>query len=182
MNIHQFSRVCTAIAASIFLSACATQHEGIHSKMQSCGMGSEKFSSFQECCHDSLGVSASSDPNDYYVASRQSVLNEIDKTALQVKKKKITEKKGYDNLQSVMQIKIIEEREQSQRAAAIVGVMLVGVAAVSCIDSGSCGGGGHSSSYYDGNCPCPYSLDASGNLCGARSAYSRTGGASPICY
>jgi hypothetical protein len=33
-----------------------------------------------------------------------------------------------------------------------------------------------------GNCPCPYNSDRAGHRCGARSAYSRPGGASPICY
>jgi hypothetical protein len=33
-----------------------------------------------------------------------------------------------------------------------------------------------------GNCPCPYNTDRGGHKCGARSAYSRPGGASPICY
>lgn len=35
---------------------------------------------------------------------------------------------------------------------------------------------------YSGSCPCPYSFDRAGHLCGGRSAYSRPGGASPICY
>ena len=35
---------------------------------------------------------------------------------------------------------------------------------------------------YRGNCPCPYNVDRAGRRCGARSAYSRPGGASPICY
>lgn len=34
---------------------------------------------------------------------------------------------------------------------------------------------------YDGPCPCPDSIDAAGHRCGARSAYSRDGGASPLC-
>ncbi len=33
-----------------------------------------------------------------------------------------------------------------------------------------------------GNCPCPYNTDRAGHKCGARSAYSRPGGASPVCY
>jgi hypothetical protein len=33
-----------------------------------------------------------------------------------------------------------------------------------------------------GNCPCPYNTDRAGHKCGARSAYSRPGGASPTCY
>jgi hypothetical protein len=36
--------------------------------------------------------------------------------------------------------------------------------------------------HYRGNCPCPYNTDRAGRRCGARSAYSRPGGASPICY
>lgn len=37
-------------------------------------------------------------------------------------------------------------------------------------------------SHYRGNCPCPYNVDRAGRSCGRRSAYSRPGGASPLCY
>lgn len=33
-----------------------------------------------------------------------------------------------------------------------------------------------------GDCPCPYSLDNSGQPCGALSAYSQPGGDKPYCY
>ena len=35
---------------------------------------------------------------------------------------------------------------------------------------------------YSGSCPCPYNTDRGGRRCGKRSAYSRPGGASPLCY
>jgi hypothetical protein len=35
---------------------------------------------------------------------------------------------------------------------------------------------------YPGNCPCPYSTDARGRKCGAKSAWSKPGGGSPICF
>lgn len=35
---------------------------------------------------------------------------------------------------------------------------------------------------YSGNCPCPYNLARNGSRCGRRSAYSRRGGYSPLCY
>ena len=35
---------------------------------------------------------------------------------------------------------------------------------------------------YSGSCACPYSRDRAGRKCGKRSAYSKPGGASPICY
>jgi hypothetical protein len=35
---------------------------------------------------------------------------------------------------------------------------------------------------YSGNCPCPYSTMKNGRSCGRRSAYSREGGESPLCY
>lgn len=35
---------------------------------------------------------------------------------------------------------------------------------------------------YPGNCPCPYDTDRAGRKCGARSAWSKPGGRSPICY
>jgi len=41
---------------------------------------------------------------------------------------------------------------------------------------------GRSIASYPGNCPCPYFSDRAGRSCGRRSAYSRAGGYSPICY
>lgn len=35
---------------------------------------------------------------------------------------------------------------------------------------------------YPGNCPCPYHAARNGSRCGGRSAYSKYGGASPLCY
>src|SRR5688500_10304865 len=35
---------------------------------------------------------------------------------------------------------------------------------------------------YSGSCPCPYNVDRAGRSCGRRSAYSRPGGAAPLCY
>lgn len=35
---------------------------------------------------------------------------------------------------------------------------------------------------YPGNCPCPFNSTANGRSCGGRSAYSRPGGYSPLCY
>lgn len=39
-----------------------------------------------------------------------------------------------------------------------------------------------SHAYYPGSCPCPYYRDRAGRKCGRRSAYSRPGGRSPLCY
>jgi hypothetical protein len=35
---------------------------------------------------------------------------------------------------------------------------------------------------YPGPCACPYNVARNGSTCGQRSAYSRPGGYSPICY
>ena len=35
---------------------------------------------------------------------------------------------------------------------------------------------------YSGNCPCPYNSMRNGRSCGGRSAWSRPGGQSPLCY
>lgn len=35
---------------------------------------------------------------------------------------------------------------------------------------------------YSGSCPCPYNRDRAGRRCGGRSAWSRPGGYSPVCY
>jgi len=37
-------------------------------------------------------------------------------------------------------------------------------------------------SQYSGNCPCPYNRASNGSRCGKRSAYSRPGGYSPLCF
>ena len=37
-------------------------------------------------------------------------------------------------------------------------------------------------SNYSGNCACPYNSAANGSSCGKRSAYSKPGGAAPLCY
>ena len=35
---------------------------------------------------------------------------------------------------------------------------------------------------YGDSCPCEYSADVAGNSCGKRSAWTRSGGAEPMCY
>jgi hypothetical protein len=35
---------------------------------------------------------------------------------------------------------------------------------------------------YPGRCPCPYNLAKNGSRCGKRSAWSKAGGHSPLCY
>jgi len=35
---------------------------------------------------------------------------------------------------------------------------------------------------YPGHCPCPYNQASNGSSCGKRSAWSRPGGYTPICY
>ncbi|MCS6267421.1 MAG: hypothetical protein H2174_07625 [Vampirovibrio sp.] len=35
---------------------------------------------------------------------------------------------------------------------------------------------------YSGNCACPYNTARNGSSCGRRSAYSRDGGETPLCY
>ncbi len=37
-------------------------------------------------------------------------------------------------------------------------------------------------SKYPGNCPCPYFRVSNGSRCGKRSAWSRPGGYSPLCF
>ncbi len=35
---------------------------------------------------------------------------------------------------------------------------------------------------YSGSCPCPYNVMRNGRRCGGNSAYSKPGGAEPLCY
>ena len=56
----------------------------------------------------------------------------------------------------------------------LVAFAVLGVAAVAQNNT-------NNSSSYIGNCACPGDLDAQGNRCGLRSAYSRAGGEEPYC-
>lgn len=37
-------------------------------------------------------------------------------------------------------------------------------------------------SSYSGSCPCPYNVMGNGRRCGGNTAYSKPGGAEPLCY
>ena len=37
-------------------------------------------------------------------------------------------------------------------------------------------------SSFSGSCPCPYNVMRNGRRCGGNSAYSKPGGAEPLCY
>lgn len=145
-------------------------------------MGSAKYSAFQECSHKNFSC-GSNNPNDYYYKSRKELLDTIDSIGILVIKKKVTPKEAYGFLTNYLNQKIIEEQQQAKRAGAALAIMAVGVAGISCANNGGCGGGGNSYGYnaYDGSCECPKDIANDGSICGARSAYSRTGGATPAC-
>lgn len=73
-----------------------------------------------------------------------------------------------------------------RQAAFLIGAgVVLGAAILMQNGGGSSGGYSYSpSSYpvYDGNCRCPNDIASDGTRCGARSAYSRSGGYSPMCY
>ena len=87
-------------------------------------------------------------------------------------------KRSQGEVNDAMQSNEKIEKAAKVGVAVIAVVTLVALAA----NSGDGGGGNNYANSYTGNCPCPYSRDAAGNICGARSAYTRTGGASPVCY
>lgn len=76
-----------------------------------------------------------------------------------------------------------ERFDYSKCSASVAADVVVGTLAVVGAVAAAQGGGGYSGgeSSYEGNCACPADLDANGNRCGLRSAYSREGGASPSC-
>jgi hypothetical protein len=74
------------------------------------------------------------------------------------------------------------ERNQNFNKAFTISIigMLFGDSPSTSLNTGF--GAVYEDSSYDGPCPCPYSLDIKGNSCGARSAWSRSGGESPACF
>jgi hypothetical protein len=68
------------------------------------------------------------------------------------------------------------DKKQNQQEMLALGVILLGVAGA----AAASGGGGYSPpNQYP--CDCPNDLDALGNRCGDRSAYTRSGGRAPYC-
>jgi endonuclease YncB( thermonuclease family) len=65
--------------------------------------------------------------------------------------------------------------EREQQAAPATGQALSDQAIIRILRERSLAG-------YSGSCPCPGNTDRAGRRCGARSAYSRPGGAAPLCY
>jgi hypothetical protein len=65
--------------------------------------------------------------------------------------------------------------DTSTMGKVIIGAAIIGAAAAL---ANSSGGGGSSST---SSCDCPYDTASDGSRCGARSAWSRSGGASPFC-
>lgn len=65
--------------------------------------------------------------------------------------------------------------------AVTADVVLGSLAVLGVVAAAQGGGANNSTPSYNGNCACPADLDSLGNKCGARSAYSRAGGASPSC-
>lgn len=77
----------------------------------------------------------------------------------------------------------------SMRAAAILTALLVGAVGASAAMAQAPSDDQvrqkiieESIASYPGRCPCPYNLASNGSRCGGRSAYSRAGGYSPLCY
>src|SRR5258708_621274 len=71
----------------------------------------------------------------------------------------------------------LQDKDKKDKNIAVLGVVALALVAA----NGGAGGGNTYSNSYAGNCACPYDLDSAGHRCGARSAYSRSGGASPHC-
>lgn len=174
----------------IVLTGCAAHHEGLANTLRSCGFGEEKFSKFTECSQKELAVNSRQE-KDYYTKIRIDLLNVITDLNKKVKNKSISQAGAYQNVAAYVDSNIIAERQQAQSVAAIVAVAAAGTAIAACANNEDCldgfgsgaagGGGGAAIQSYDGNCQCPNDIASDGRRCGAMSAYSRSGGATPYC-
>ena len=63
------------------------------------------------------------------------------------------------------------------------GKILIGAAAIAAVAAvaGSSSGGGSYAPSAGSSCPCPYNFASDGTRCGARSAWTRSGGDAPYC-
>lgn len=63
-----------------------------------------------------------------------------------------------------------------------IGVVLLCLALLALIVIAQRGMIAQSIAAYGDSCPCEYSTDVAGSQCGGRSAWTRSGGAEPLCY
>lgn len=166
----------------ILVSGCNGRYSSLDTSMSGCGFWTSAYSSFHSCMEEKVTANNTDDRNDYYNKSSAEIVHQLDFFGIKVAEKAMTDKEGFAGFRDFVNRKVIEEKKSSQIVGAIIAVGAVGFVAASCANNGGCGNGFAGSNSYDGNCPCPYDLDVNGNQCGARSAYSRSGGASPICY
>lgn len=183
-------RTILIISCLMFFTGCAAHHEGLAKTLRSCGFGDQKFSKFTECFQKKLAVNNTKN-DDYYTRIRIDLVSVITELSKKVKNKSISQADAYQNVAAYVDSNIIAERQQAQSVAAIVAVAAVGTAIAVCANNENCGdgfssgaaggGGGAAIQSYDGNCQCPNDLTSDGRRCGAMSAYSRSGGATPYC-
>jgi hypothetical protein len=201
----------TLLLISLLLVACATRFAKMSQTGGECGYRSQPFRSFSQCLSEKLTAAtkekeslAEANSNKKGKASGESsdhlipdFLKELDKISQQSPKKLSTQNytltkseaaayEKYDNLLTQYQITETELNKKAKQTALLVGVVAAaGVAAANSDGFGDSGGNNQSyassSSSYSGNCPCPYDFDSAGKICGARSAYCRPWGATPIC-
>lgn len=169
--------------ALVVLTACQGRYASLGVGMSDCGFWQKTYEEFHTCMKPKVLSRNTDNPKDYYNRSSDEIVGQLDYFQEKVSSKKLNDKQAFEGFRDFVNQKIIEEQNSAKVAGTIVAVTLVGAAAVGCANNGGCGNAfSGSNTSYDGNCPCPYSLDVNGNLCGDRSAYSRSGGASPACY
>lgn len=164
----------------LLLTACTGRYASLQKPMSDCGYPNVKFSEFNACMQSRVYVNEKG-PRDYYYAQNKEILATLSELGEKNKAKKIKDKDAYVEFSNYIGQKNIAEQESMKQAGMITAVALVGVGAVACARNGCVGGNNYAQQYYDGNCECPADIDAAGNRCGARSAYSRSGGATPYC-
>lgn len=168
------------LMCTMLLAACTGRYASLENTMGACGYSKAPFSKFHECMANKVVVNEKG-PKDYYYKSNKEILALLDTCQTGIKKKKLKEKAAYEKFGNYVAEKKIEEAKSQQTAGLIMAVALVGVAGAACANNGGCLGGGNSYAPYSGPCACPGDIASDGTRCGARSAYSRAGGASPYC-
>lgn len=183
-----------------FVTACAptfgTQGSVVERLAVKCGKPADQCSKVIVCTKDELtkhyagNLTPTQERSRNFGAQKVDILlknfkQDITLLAQQSEQEKISDTLCYTKFDEYNSNYATLESARNQSAATFA-VVLVGAAAVAAAASNGGGGNsGYSNSYapsYVGNCACPYNYDSAGNLCGARSAYSRSGGASPKCY
>lgn len=140
------------LIAPLLLSSCAGRYGHMHTTMAGCGWPSAAYSQFHDCMKETIKAPSTKQTQDYYARTTTEFLEVMETHRTKVKKNQLSSKKAMQAIGTFVDEQVAAEQKSNQQAAAIMGIMLVGAAAVSCANTNCYGGNQSYANSYQGCC------------------------------